>query len=134
MYSPTRSTPLLLTLLTLTLPLSTLALDFIATYNIANAARFDATLTDTANNITCSVSYEDTSSLLIADTEGYLSSPVAMVLACSEWNYIATMKVQGKAVSGVLERKGEESEGKLWASTGALELEDGEVVITGYGL
>ncbi|PQE08448.1 hypothetical protein CJF30_00005306 [Rutstroemia sp. NJR-2017a BBW] len=120
----------LLTLLTLA-PLSTLALDIIATYNTANPSRFDATLTDTANNVTCSVSYEDTSSLLVADSAGYLSSPVAMVLACSEWDYVATMKVQGKAVSGILERKGE---GVMWESTGVLELPDGEVVVTGYGL
>ncbi|PQE29466.1 hypothetical protein CJF32_00003217 [Rutstroemia sp. NJR-2017a WRK4] len=122
----------LLTLLALSLtPLPTFALDIIATYNIANPSRFDATLSDTANNVTCSVSYEDTSSLLIADEAGYLSSPVAMVLACSEWDYVATMKVKGKAVSGILERKGE---GVMWESTGVLELPDGEVVVTGYGL
>ncbi|KAM3069512.1 hypothetical protein ACMFMF_008729 [Clarireedia jacksonii] len=132
MHLPAISTPLLFTLLTLT-PLSTLALDFIGTYNLATAARFDATLSDAANNITCSVSYEDTSSLLVADAEGYLASPVAMAMACSRRDYVATVVVQGKKASGEWGRKGA-GEVKKWESTGALVLEDREVVITGYGL
>ncbi|KAK6592036.1 hypothetical protein H4I96_11896 [Botrytis cinerea] len=86
-----------LTLLSLLSPI--LALDYISTYNLG-AARWDATLTDTPNNITCTVTYDNIASLLIADSDGYLSSAVAIVMPCSNLNAVATTVV-GKESSSV---------------------------------
>lgn len=87
----------LFTLLTL-LPF-TFAIDYISTYNLATP-RWDATLTDTPNNITCTVTYQDTSSLLLADADGYLSSAVPIALPCGKAGYSATVVV-GKGIASV---------------------------------
>ncbi|APA15987.1 predicted protein [Sclerotinia sclerotiorum 1980 UF-70] len=87
------STPLTLTLLTLLKCTPILALDYTSTYNLASAARWDANLIDTPNNVSCTVTYNDVSSLLIPDADGYLSSPIAIAIPCSKKNYVATTVV-----------------------------------------
>lgn len=119
-----------LTLTFLTLLPSSLALDYIATYNLLSA-RWDANLIDTPNNITCSITYEDTSSLLIADANGYLSSPIAIAVPCGDVNYIATtvVGVDTSVVSYVV--PGEEV--TTFETGSRILLGDGEVVQMVYG-
>ncbi|KAF7958146.1 hypothetical protein EAE96_003708 [Botrytis aclada] len=118
-----------LTFLSLLSPI--LALDYISTYN-RGAARWDATLTDAPNNITCTVTYDDASSLLIADSDGYLSSAVAIVMPCSNLNAVATT-VPGKESSSVSYTVpgGEKKDFVVGSRT---VLEDGEVIMMSYGV
>ncbi|KAF7864386.1 hypothetical protein EAF04_006520 [Stromatinia cepivora] len=117
-----------LTLLTLLTPI--LALDYTSTYNL-ESARWDANLIDTPNNVSCTITYNDTSSLLIADLDGYLSSQVAIVIPCNNVNYIATTVV-GKDTSTISYTvPGKE---KVTFVTGSSSvLEDKEVIQMVYG-
>ncbi|TEY59698.1 hypothetical protein BOTCAL_0188g00140 [Botryotinia calthae] len=117
-----------LTLLSLLSPI--LALDYISTYNLG-AARWDATLTDTPNNITCTVTYNNIASLLIADSDGYLSSAVAIVMPCSNLNAVATTVVGKESSSVSYTVPGGEKKDFVVASRTLLD--DGEVIMMSYG-
>ncbi|KAJ8068579.1 hypothetical protein OCU04_002291 [Sclerotinia nivalis] len=117
-----------LTLLTLLTPI--LALDYTSTYNLASA-RWDANLIDTPNNVSCTITYNDVSSLLIADSDGYLSSQVAIAIPCNNVNYIATTVVGKDSSTISYTVPGKE---KVTFVTGSSSvLEDGEVIQMVYG-
>ncbi|KAB8300539.1 hypothetical protein EYC80_000699 [Monilinia laxa] len=122
-------TSLPLTLLILLTPI--LALDYISTYNL-NSARWDANLIDTSNNISCNVTYDDTSSLLIADSHGYLTSQIAIVLPCDDKKYVATtiVGVNNSTVGYTVPGKEE----FVFQSGERSVLEDGEVIQMVYGV
>ncbi|KAG4034556.1 hypothetical protein MFRU_003g05140 [Monilinia fructicola] len=123
----THSLPL--TLLTLITPI--LALDYISTYNL-KFARWDAKLTDTPNNISCNVTYDGTSSLLIADSHGYRSSQIAIVLPCDDKKYVATtiVGVHNSTIRYTVPGK----EAFVFQSGERRVLEDGEVIQMVYGV
>ncbi|CAD6447278.1 0d107ed8-71ee-45e3-a421-4525a40ee865-CDS [Sclerotinia trifoliorum] len=123
------STPL--TLLTLLKCTPILALDYTSTYNLASPTRWDANLIDTPNNISCTITYNDVSSLLIPDSDGYLSSPIPIAIPCSNVNYVARTLV-GKN-SSVISYSVPGKEVVTFSTGSRSLLGDGEVVQMVFG-
>ena len=108
-----------------------LAIDYISTYNLDNV-RWGATLDDEANNVTCTITYDNVASLLTADSNGYLSGPTPIAIPCDNVNYLATTKVG--VTNATISYTVPGAAAFVFDSTTSSQLEDGEIIQTAYGV